>query len=472
MKMIKVFKINKGKDMSELFLKLIKDKQHLRNNLIILKDKLKDTEYEYFPLSYIKMRNLMSEICKGINDENLTYHDFYSYVKSNGLYPFILEVRKFYSTYSNKIFVDIVKELNKNTTNAIRKHKIDKSFSKIKTKKVSKLNSGSIDINSNIVKYKDLFIDLQIFTREYKKDKNLTNIRFYFNKNKILGEVDIKNVIIKILPNRELILYLSYEEEFNCNGLNRKYSMGIDPGVCNHITLVSNNPKSIPLLIKNRAINNITSHNRYSLHRIDKKISNLYNSRLFGKEFYNLKSIKEYINCKRENILNNEINKMTSRIIDYCKKFDIGVIYFGRNIDMKKGNKKMGRKFNKKLMSFPHYSLLNNLKYKCLVNGITVIDQEESYTSKFSCINNSNPIWDYNYKSNKPTDAMIKEQGVRGKRGLYHDATTNVCMNSDVNGAFNIMKKGMKENYIPNIKSITRPIKIKDDFQFLEYLAS
>ena len=155
MKMIKVFKINKGKDISELFLKLIKDKQHLRNNLIILKDKLRDTEYEYFPLSYIKMRNLMSEICKGMDDENLTYRDFYSYVKSNGLYPFILEARKFYSTYSNKIFVDIIKELSKNTTNAIRKYKVDKTFSKIKTKKVSKLNSGSIDINSNIVKYKD-----------------------------------------------------------------------------------------------------------------------------------------------------------------------------------------------------------------------------------------------------------------------------------------------------------------------------
>ena len=248
--------------------------------------------------------------------------------------------------------------------------------------------------------------------------------------------------------------------------------MGIDPGVCNHVTLVSNNPESTPLLIKNRAINNITSHNRYSLHRLNKNISNLCNSRLFGKEFYNLKSIKEYINYKRENILNNEISKMTSRIIDYCKKFDIGVIYFGRNIDMKKGNKKMGRRFNKKLMSFPHYSLLNNLKYKCLVNGITIIDQEESYTSKFSCINNNNPIWDYSYKSNKPTDTMIKEQGVRGKRGLYRDTVTGICMNSDVNGAFNIMNKGMKRQYIPDMNSITRPIKIKDDFQFLEYLAS
>lgn len=472
MKMIKVFKINKGKDTSELFLKLIRDKQHLRNNLIILKDKLRDTEYEYFPLSYIKMRNLMSEICKGIDNENLTYHDFYLYIKSNGLYPFILEVKKFYKKYSNKIFVDIVKELNNNTINAIRKYKINKSFSKIKTKKISKLDSGSIEINSNIVKYKDLFIDLQIFTREYKKDKNLTNIRFYFNKNKILGEVNIKNIVIKILPNRDLILCLSYEEELKTNSSNRKYSMGIDPGICNHITLVSNNPKSTPLLIKNRAINNITSHNRYSLRRLDKKISSLRNSRLFGKEFYNLKSIKEYINCKRKNILNNEINKITSRIVNYCKKFDIGVIYFGRNIDMKKGNKNMGRRFNKKIMSFPHYSLLNNLKYKCLVNGITILDQEESYTSKFSCINTKYDIWNYDYKSNKPTDTILKEQGVRGKRGLYRDATTGVCMNSDVNGAFNIMNKGMKEYFIPNYSSITRPIKIKDDFQFLEYLAS
>lgn len=473
MKTIKALRINNGKRMSELILKAIKDKQHLRNNLIILKDKLRDTDYEYFPLSFKKMRNLMSELCKDTEDDNLTHGDFLKYIKSEGLHSFILEIQKFYTKYSNKIFVDIVKELNKNSLQSIRKYKESKTLFRLNTKKVSKINSGSIDLNSNIVKYKDSFIDVQLFTREYKKEKNLTNIRFYFDKEKIIGDGVIKNLVLKLSTNRDVILCITYEEESmeNHSGT-RIYSLGIDPGVCNHITVSSDNPKSRPLLIKNRAINKITSHTRYSLNRINSEITHLINSRSFGKKLKNLNDLKGYLNDKRNNTMTNEISKINSRIIEYCNKFNIGTIYFGRNIDMKKNNKKMGRKFNKKLMSFPHYSLLNNLKYKCLANGIVLIEQEESYTSKFSCMNSKYDIWNYDYKSNKPTDAVLKEQGVRGKRGLYRDKTSGVSMNSDVNGAFNIMKKGMKVHYTPSIETVTRPIKIKDDFQFLEYLAS
>lgn len=474
MKTIKVLKINNGKRMSELLVKTIKDKQHLRNNLIILKDKLRNTDYEYFPLSFIKMRNLMSELCNDVEDDDLTHSDFYNYIKSEGLRSFILEIQKFYTKYSNKIFVDIVKELNKNNQQSIKKYKETKTLFRLNTKKVSKLNTGSIDLNSNIVKCKDHFIDVQLFTREYKKEKGLTNIKFYFDKEKMIGDGVIKNLVLKLSANRDVILCITYEDDHIDDTLNKRlYSLGIDPGICNHITLSSNNPKSKPLLIKNRAINKITSHTRYSLNRINSEISHLINSRLFGNRLRNLTNLKNHLNDKRNTIMTNEISKINSRIIEYCKKFNIGTVYFGRNLEMKKNNKKMGRKFNKKIMSFPHYSLLNNLRYKCLVNGIILIEQEESYTSKFSCINTEYDIWNYDYKSNRPTDAVLKEQGVRGKRGLYRDKNTNIYMNSDVNGAFNIMRKGIKENYrIPNADSITRPIKIKDDFQFLEYLAS
>lgn len=473
MKTIKVLKINNGKSMSEVLIKAIKDKQHLRNNLIILKDKLRNTDYEYFPLSFMKMRNLMSELCKNIEVDNLTHGDFYKYIKSEGLNSFIIEIQKFYVKYSNKIFVDIVKELNKNTLQSIRRYKDNKVPFKINTKKVGKLNTGSIGLNSNIVRYKDSFIDVQLFTREYKKEKDLTNIKFYFDKEKMIGDGMIKNLVLKLSPNRDVILYITYEEEsIEDNSGKKIYSLGIDPGICNHITISSNNPESRPLLIQNRSINKITSQTRYSLNRINSEISHLINSGSFGRKLKNLNNLRGYLNDKRNNIMTNEISKINSRIIEYCKKFNIGTIYFGRNIDMKKNNKKMGRKFNKKLMSFPHYSLLNNLKYKCLVNGIVLIEQEESYTSKFSCMNSKCDIWNYDYKSNKPTDIVLKGQGVRGKRGLYRDKISGVSMNSDVNGAFNIMKKGMKVQYIPSIKMVTRPIKIKDDFQFLEYLAS
>ena len=68
------------------------------------------------------------------------------------------------------------------------------------------------------------------------------------------------------------------------------------------------------------------------------------------------------------------------------------------------------------------------LSYKCRLHGITIIEQEESYTSKCSFLDN---------------EKICKHKNYRGKRvyrGLFRSAE-NKIINADINGSLNIMKK-------------------------------
>lgn len=72
--------------------------------------------------------------------------------------------------------------------------------------------------------------------------------------------------------------------------------------------------------------------------------------------------------------------------------------------------------------------LLQQLKYKCENVGINYIEQEESYTSGTSFLDEENPIKE-NYNKNR-----------RIQRGLFK-SNSGLLINSDVNGSFQIMKK-------------------------------
>ena len=79
--------------------------------------------------------------------------------------------------------------------------------------------------------------------------------------------------------------------------------------------------------------------------------------------------------------------------------------------------------------------LRDKLEYLCELNGIILVMQEESYTSKAS-------FWDKDvipvYKSDDTEEYHFS--GKRIHRGQYRTASGQV-LNADVNGALNIMRK-------------------------------
>ena len=78
------------------------------------------------------------------------------------------------------------------------------------------------------------------------------------------------------------------------------------------------------------------------------------------------------------------------------------------------------------------------MKYKCQLEGINVVEQEESYTSKVSFFDNDFiPTYQVNGE-------LFKSSGKRIKRGLYK-TSSGLVLNADINGSLNIMRKYLNE---------------------------
>lgn len=137
---------------------------------------------------------------------------------------------------------------------------------------------------------------------------------------------------------------------------------------------------------------------------------------------------------KREEQLRNYIGYYTNKLIEILKDEKISKLIIGYNKEWKQ-EINIGSKNNQNFVSIPFRKILNILKYKLEDNGIEYKEQEESYTSKASYLDNDNiPI----YKENDTTNYIFS--GKRIKRGIYKTKQDKI-INADLNGALNILKK-------------------------------
>ena len=128
------------------------------------------------------------------------------------------------------------------------------------------------------------------------------------------------------------------------------------------------------------------------------------------------------------------MNKAARRVINYCIDHDIGTLVVGYNETFQKDSN-IGRRNNQTFVNIPYGKLRDKLEYLCELNGIILVMQEESYTSKAS-------FWDKDvipvYKSDDTEECHFS--GKRIHRGQYRTASGQV-LNADVNGALNILRK-------------------------------
>ena len=136
---------------------------------------------------------------------------------------------------------------------------------------------------------------------------------------------------------------------------------------------------------------------------------------------------------KRTEQLRNYIGYYTNKLIDILKTEKISKLVVGYNKKWKQ-EINIGSKNNQNFVSIPFRKILNILKYKLEDNGIEYKEQEESYTSKASYLDNDDiPIY-------KEEIEEIKFSGKRIKRGIYKSKQEKI-INADLNGALNILKK-------------------------------
>lgn len=234
---------------------------------------------------------------------------------------------------------------------------------------------------------------------------------------------------VRILPcdfsGRYFKIQYVYTVQAEPKSLNEDNALGIDIGVDNLATCVPTN--GTPFILNGRGIKSIN-------HRWNKERARLQSiadkQGIKGGKTKRIYRITE----KRNNQVKDAIRKAARYIVDYCILNDIGTIIVGYNKDFKR-SANIGRANNQTFTNIPFGDLRSTIKNLCERYEIQYIEQEESYTSKSSFLDND-VLPEYNpeqpYKG--------KFSGKRIYRGLYQSAN-GTKINADVNGAANILRK-------------------------------
>lgn len=200
--------------------------------------------------------------------------------------------------------------------------------------------------------------------------------------------------------------------------------VGIDLGVNNLATCV-NNIGVKPIVINGKPIKSI---NQY----YNKKKSKLQ-SELKKRHDRNWGNKLDKLQFKRDNKIDYYLHCASKSIINYCVGLNIDTVIIGLNKTWKQESN-LTKSANQNFISIPYDKLINMITYKCEDVGIKVITNNESYTSGCSFLDNE-VIGKESYNKSR-----------RIKRGLFK-SNKGIIINSDVNGAYNIIKNAISEAF-------------------------
>lgn len=233
---------------------------------------------------------------------------------------------------------------------------------------------------------------------------------------------------IRIIPKanaRFFEIQYIYEAECIQRNLNPNNVLALDLGINNLATAVSSNGNSF--IIDGKRLKSINQW----YNKTNAKLQSIKDKQRYGKKPTNR---QKAITRDRNNKINDYMNKVARKVIDYCISNDIGTLVVGYNETFQRDTN-MGKVNNQTFVNIPYGQLRSKLEYLCELNDIVFVKQEESYTSKAS-------FWDRDvipiYNNDNPKTYTFS--GKRIYRGMYQCANGK-CLNADINGALNILRK-------------------------------
>ncbi|BBM54397.1 putative transposase [Leptotrichia wadei] len=380
-------------------------------------------------LSKKEFRNLkhLSHIAKNLTNEAI--YNIRQYYFKNKKY---LSYNENYKMLKNS---ENYKKLNSNMAQQILKE-VDGSFKSffglLKLAKNGQYDNKKIKLPKYLAK--DGFTTLVIGFVRLKDDILIVPYSNSFRKTHKEIAIKLPPVLkgkkikeIRIIPkqhSRYFEIQYTYEVEEVQRELNKENGLGIDLGIDNLCTCVTNNGASF--IIDGRKLKSI---NQY-YNKTNAKLQSIKDKQKI--EHITLR--QKRIARKRNNRIEDYLSKAARIIINYCLNNDIGKIVLGYNEDFQR-NSNIGSINNQNFVNIPYGKLRDKLIYLCKLYGIEFKLQEESYTSKASFFDGDEiPIYD---KEN-PQEYVFS--GKRIKRGLYQTSKGKL-INADCNGALNILRK-------------------------------
>ena len=206
-----------------------------------------------------------------------------------------------------------------------------------------------------------------------------------------------------------------------------KHAAAVDFGVDNTMAVVSDTGKSI--LFKGRFIKSV---NQYFMKKKAERISLMSKGKETTERVWS--KYLDRLSAYRTSYIRDCFHKMSRKLLVWCQRNDIGCLVLGSNVFWKQ-NSCIGTVNNQNFVSIPFEMLKSTIELKACEYGVTVVRNEESYTSKASFLDSDDiPV----YAEGDETKHHFS--GKRIQRGLYR-SSDGIVLNADINGAANILRK-------------------------------
>lgn len=339
------------------------------------------------------------------NNKFISLKEVYHIIKNYECYkklPQNVSTQSLKLTFQNiNSYFKAIKEYNKNPSKFLGKPKLPKYKDSIKGRIVATYTSRVIR------------------KRDFNKGKiQLTGLSFSI-PTRIENYNDVKQV--RIIPSinsiKVEIVYNKQEKKINRN---EKFS-AIDLGLNNLSTVCFNEVKNKPFIINGKPLKSINQYYNKTKSKLQSKLTKNKTSKKILK-----------LTDKRNNKIKDYLHKSSRYLVNQLVSKNISKLIIGYNKNWKQ-DINIGKKNNQNFVNIPFLNYINQLKYKCELEGIEVILNEENYTSKCSFID---------------LESISKKKyydGKRVKRGLFKSKYGKI-INADLNGSYNIMRK-----VVPNV---------------------
>jgi putative transposase len=211
----------------------------------------------------------------------------------------------------------------------------------------------------------------------------------------------------------------------------------VDIGLNNLAAVTFNQPGLAPFLVNGRPLKAINQWYNQRRARLQAKLpQGVYASRQL-----------DILADKRGRQITHYLHVASRRIVDRLVTHHVGTLVIGKNDGWKQAIG-LGKRTNQNFVFAPHARFVALLRYKAELAGIRVVVSEESYTSKCS------------FLDLEPVGKHAVYVGKRVKRGLFR-ASDGRCVNADINGAYNIMRKVVPDAFGNGIGGVVvHPVRI------------
>ncbi|MEG3931381.1 MULTISPECIES: transposase [unclassified Microcoleus] len=408
---------------------------------------IKSTEHRFAQIDELafKSKNLYNAANYVIRQSFIYGWGYVSYNEMNRL----MKSHEAYKALPAKVSQQILMVLDKNW----------KSF--FEAVKAYKADSSRFTGSPKLPKYKDKTKgrNLLVYTIQAISSKQLKKGIIKLSGTELSIKTKLNpNLIcqVRLVPKCDAyVIEVIYDETESTLG-NANSVASIDLGLDNLVALTSNQPGFIPLLINGRPLKSI---NQFYNKRKARLQSHLKGNRKTSPR------IQRLTRCRHQKV-DNYLHHASRVIVDHLVVNQIGTLVIGKNAQWKT-EINLGKQTNQNFVNIPHSRLIEMLEYKARLAGIKVIVQEESYSSRANFLG-LDPIPVYGTTDKEPVFT-----GKRIKRGLYKTSVGRL-INSDVNAAYNILRKAIPNAFSDGIGSCVvqprrvNPLKVKVKGEGLE----